>query len=94
VLEHYALPQNGAWHGIHCESGVWATLFGLLLFPVLFAPVTDVFRSPFQTAPLDLGTDAFAPARARVLEATIARIQAGKALDILNETWLTHRGVL
>jgi Fanconi-associated nuclease 1 len=94
VLEHYALPQNGAWQGIHCESGVWATLFGLLLYPVLFTPVPDVFRSPFQSAPLDLGTDAFAPARAKALEATIARIRRGEALDMLNESWTAHRGAL
>ena len=30
------------------EGGIWATLFGLLLWEVLFMPVPDVFRTPFQ----------------------------------------------
>ena len=30
------------------EGGVWAMLFGLLLWDVLFMPVPDVFRTPFQ----------------------------------------------
>ena len=28
----------------------------------------DVFRSPFQTAPLDLSTDAFYPSRRQIIE--------------------------
>ena len=30
------------------EGGIWATLFGLLLWDVLFMAVPDVFRTPFQ----------------------------------------------
>ena len=30
--------------GTHCEGGVWATLFGLLLWPALFAAVPDALR--------------------------------------------------
>ena len=32
------------------------------------APIPDVFRSPFQTAPLDLTTDAFYPSRRALIE--------------------------
>ena len=35
-------PFPGA--GTHCEGGVWATLFGLLLWPALFAAVPDALR--------------------------------------------------
>lgn len=45
------------------EGGIWATLFGLLLWDALFAPVPDAFRTPFQTAPLDLSDPSFYPAR-------------------------------
>ena len=31
ALDYYASAQGGGWRGMHCEGGVWATLFGLLL---------------------------------------------------------------
>ena len=45
------------------EGGIWSTLFGLLLWDALFQPLPDVFRTPFQAAPLDLDTPGFYPAR-------------------------------
>ena len=36
ALQHYASQEAGAWQGLHCEGGVWATLFTLLLWDVLF----------------------------------------------------------
>jgi fanconi-associated nuclease 1 len=94
ALEHFALPENGSWEGVHSESGVWSTLFGILLWDVLFAPVPDVFRSRFQSAPLDLCTDAFAPARAGVLHTALQRIRSGAALEMLESVWKLHKGAL
>lgn len=91
-LEHFALRENGGWAGVHCESGVWSMLFALLLWDVLFASVPDVFRSPFQSSPLDLGTDAFAPARAELLKEALSRLRNGEALEMLEQTWKDHRG--
>ncbi len=48
---------------MHSEGGIWGTLFGLAMWSVLFADVPNAFRSPFQSAPLDLDTAAFYPAR-------------------------------
>jgi Fanconi-associated nuclease 1 len=36
ALQHYASEEGGGWQGLHCEGGVWAMLFGLLLWDVLF----------------------------------------------------------
>ena len=63
ALEYYAGEEGGGWRGTHSEGGVWATLFSLLMWDVLFMPLPDVFRTRFQTAPLDLETDTFLPAR-------------------------------
>jgi Fanconi-associated nuclease 1 len=79
ALQHYASPEGGRWAGLHSEGGVWGTLFGLLLWDVLFMGVPDVFRSPFQTAPLDLDSDAFYPARRSQLDAALTRIADGHA---------------
>lgn len=64
------------------------TLFALLLWPVLFHPLPGAFETPYQTAPLDLGEDTFAPARQSLLEAALARmsLSTSSALDMLRET--------
>ena len=95
ALQHYALPENGSWRGMHSEGGIWATLFGLLLWPVLFSDgVEDTFRTPFQTAPLDLDTEGFYPARSTDIESLLCTIAEGKAREILEETWGHHQGTL
>ena len=42
---------------------MWSTMFSLLFWDVLFMDVPDVFRTPFQSAPLDLSTPLFYPTR-------------------------------
>lgn len=39
ALQHYASEEAGAWQGLHCEGGVWAALFTLLLWDVIFTGV-------------------------------------------------------
>lgn len=94
ALQHYASQEGGGWQGMHSEGGIWATLFGLLVWDVLFSPVEDVFRSPLQTAPLDLDTDAFYPARRDGIEVTLADIAGGGAPAALAASWESHRGCM
>ena len=48
ALQYYASDEGGGWHGVHTESGIWLTVFGLLMWDILFADVPDVFRTRFQ----------------------------------------------
>jgi Fanconi-associated nuclease 1 len=41
------------------ELSIFHLQFGLLFWDILFTPFPDVLETPFQTAPLDLPTDAF-----------------------------------
>ena len=50
-------------------------LFGLLMWDVLFMPVAEVFRTPFQSGPLDLGGAAFCAARQPLLDSRLADIE-------------------
>ena len=77
---------------MHAEGGVWTTLFGLLLWDVLFAPLPDVFLTPFQTAPLDLATDAFFPQRQPLIVARLAEIEGGEAPSLLRHVWAEQEG--
>ncbi|WIA16211.1 hypothetical protein OEZ85_012924 [Tetradesmus obliquus] len=92
ALQHYTSAEGGGWQGLHCEGGVWATLFGLLLWDVIFASVPDVLRSPFQVAPLDLGSECFYSARRDALDRQLSRIADGEAGAILSATWAAHSG--
>ncbi|KAK9819580.1 hypothetical protein WJX81_006116 [Elliptochloris bilobata] len=94
ALLHYATEAAGGWRGMHCEGGVWATLFGLLLWPALFAAVPDALRSSFQTSPLDLSTPGFYLNRQAIIEARLAEVAAGAAPALLREAWAAHHGVM
>ncbi|KAI3439047.1 hypothetical protein D9Q98_001457 [Chlorella vulgaris] len=94
ALQYYATDEAGGWQGVHSEGGIWATLFGLLLWDVLFMPVPDVFRTPFQTAPLDLNTVSFYPSRKEAVEACLGRVAAGEAPRMLQAAWERHEGTL
>lgn len=78
--------------GTHAEGGIWATLFGLLMWDVLFMDIPDVFQTAFQTAPLDLGTVVFYPTRQAAIEERLAQIRAGQAIALLQHCWQQHLG--
>lgn len=95
ALQHYASPLGGEYRGVHTEGGVWATLFSLLMWPVLFSlSIPDAFRTPFQTAPLDLDSDGFYAAREGEIEAQLADIAAGAAPAMLASVWAEHHGTM
>lgn len=94
ALQYYASEAGGGWTGIHTEGGIWATLFGIIMWDLLFADVADVFRSPFQTGPLDLDTDAFYPARKAGIDARLQQVSLGHAAELLAAHWQAHHGVM
>ncbi|BGO89330.1 hypothetical protein JCM10020v2_000956 [Rhodotorula toruloides] len=70
----------------HSENGVLTMIFALTFWDILFATVDGVFETPFQTAPLDLATDAFAIVRRPAITDRLASIAAGQAVKLLSET--------
>lgn len=47
ALQHYA-GEGGRWQGVHSESGIWLTIFGILMWEIIFADIPNVFRSKYQ----------------------------------------------
>ncbi|KAL9270060.1 Eukaryotic translation initiation factor 2 subunit beta-like protein [Drosera capensis] len=47
ALQYYAGEGRG-WQGIHTETGIWLTIFGLLMWDIIFADVPNVFCNQFQ----------------------------------------------
>ncbi|EFJ10356.1 hypothetical protein SELMODRAFT_427183 [Selaginella moellendorffii] len=92
ALQYYAGEDGGGRKGVHSESGIWLTLFGLLMWDVIFSDVPDAFQTPFQTAPLDLCTDSFYPVRSSLIESRLQAIRDGGARQLVAETWEEHYG--
>ncbi|XP_055814033.1 fanconi-associated nuclease 1 homolog isoform X2 [Solanum dulcamara] len=91
ALEYYA-GEGGFWQGVHTESGIWLTIFGLLMWDIIFADVPNVFRTKFQTAPLDLETDSFYEVRRGLVESLLDKIEHGMAEELLIMSWESHVG--
>ncbi|CAN1837765.1 Fanconi-associated nuclease 1 homolog [Linum perenne] len=91
ALQYYA-GEGGGWQGVHTETGIWLTIFGLLMWDVIFCDVPNVFYNKFQTAPLDFGNDGFYAARKSVIESQLQKIHDGIAEEILITSWELHLG--
>ncbi|CAN1182436.1 Fanconi-associated nuclease 1 homolog [Linum perenne] len=91
ALQYYA-GEGGGWQGVHTETGIWLTIFGLLMWDVIFCDVPNVFYNKFQTAPLDFGNDGFYAARKSVIESQLQKIHDGMAEEILITSWELHLG--
>ncbi|CDO73570.1 hypothetical protein BN946_scf185014.g40 [Trametes cinnabarina] len=92
ALQHY--EDIHGCKGFHSEGRIVTTLFGLLFWDVIFAPLPGAFETRYQAAPLDLAEDTFYYARQAIADARIAEIEAGRAAEILEETWRAHEGVV
>ncbi|XP_008288992.1 fanconi-associated nuclease 1 [Stegastes partitus] len=93
-LAHYR--QQGFDQGIHGEGSTFSTLFGLLLWDIIFMEgIPDVFRNPYQTCPLDFYTDCFYENRK---EAIASRVQllTEASVETLNsmleDVWNSQEG--
>ncbi|KAF2619516.1 hypothetical protein F2Q68_00038678 [Brassica cretica] len=91
ALQYYN-GEGGGWQGMHTESIIWLTIFGLLMWDILFSDVPGVFQTRFQTAPLDLDTESFYLTRKETIESQLERVANGMAEEILIISYETHRG--
>ncbi|KAJ3357022.1 Fanconi-associated nuclease 1 [Entophlyctis luteolus] len=87
--------QRLGFRGVHAESSVVTTLFGLLFWDILFDDsVPGVFTSPFQDAPLDLNTEFFYIGRKTKVDARLADLAHSPEtlhLEIISEVDSIHR---
>ena len=92
ALEHYA-DAHGC-RGFHSEGRIVTTLFGLLFWDVIFAPIPGAFETKYQCAPLDLAEDTFYYARQDLIEARLQEIQEGQGAEILEREYVKNKDVL
>ncbi|XP_066541617.1 core-binding factor subunit beta isoform X1 [Hoplias malabaricus] len=94
ALAHYR--KLGFDQGIHGEGSTFSTLFGLLMWDIIFMEgVPDVFRTPYQTCPLDLHTDTFYGNRKEAIEARaelLSKASTQTLQELMAEVWRTQEG--
>lgn len=78
------------WKGYHSEGGIVRTLFGYLLFDIMFTYIPNVFQTQYQTCPLDLHTDGFYPSRLSEINQRLLQISNGQAETLLKDVWTQH----
>lgn len=93
ALQYYASDEGGCYQGIHSEGGIWCTIFSLLLWPALFQPLPNVFRTPFQTAPLDLGFPGFYESRKSTIDQILHDVRQGNGPFLVERCWRDNYGV-
>ncbi|NXO47374.1 FAN1 nuclease, partial [Aramus guarauna] len=94
ALTHYR--QNGFDQGIHGEGSTFITLYGILMWDIIFMDdIPDVFRNSYQTFPLDLYTDSFYENRRDVIEARLQQLHMASSETLakwLADIWTTQEG--
>ncbi|XP_061825716.1 fanconi-associated nuclease 1 isoform X2 [Nerophis lumbriciformis] len=93
-LAHYR--QQGFDQGIHGEGSTFSTLFALLLWDIIFMDgISDVFRNPYQTCPLDLYTDCFYENRKEAVESRVQLLKEASVETLhamLEDVWTSQKG--
>ncbi|XP_075391989.1 fanconi-associated nuclease 1 isoform X2 [Tenrec ecaudatus] len=94
ALAHYRC--DGFDQGIHGEGSTFSTLYGLLLWDIIFMDgLPDIFRNAYQAFPLDLYTDSFFTSRRLAIEARLQLIQTAPAQTLcawLAAAWQAQEG--
>ncbi|NXR72112.1 FAN1 nuclease, partial [Pycnonotus jocosus] len=94
ALTHYR--RNGFDQGIHGEGSTFITLYGILMWDIIFMDdIPDVFRNSYQTCPLDLYTDSFYENRRAVIEARLQQLHAASSetlAKLVADVWTTQEG--
>ncbi|XP_064421929.1 fanconi-associated nuclease 1 isoform X2 [Latimeria chalumnae] len=94
AIAHYR--QQGFDQGIHGEGSTFSTLYGLLMWDIIFLDgIPDVFRNPYQAYPLDLYTDSFYENRKDAIESRLQLLQDASneiLKEKIAEIWSTQQG--
>lgn len=77
----------------YVENSLINSLFGLLCWPVIFAPLPGAFFHPFQRGPVDLLNEDFHDRRAELFAACFAQLDDGRYRDTIVRRYTEKWGV-
>ncbi|MEP6883914.1 MAG: VRR-NUC domain-containing protein [Gammaproteobacteria bacterium] len=76
----------------YVENGLINSLFGLLCWEAIFAPVSGAFFHPFQFGPMDLFSPTFRVRRAPAFEACFEALEANTYAARIRQTFIAKNG--
>ncbi|MFY0727380.1 VRR-NUC domain-containing protein [Pseudomonas sp. NFX15] len=77
----------------YVENSLINSLFGLLCWPAIFAPLPGAFFHPFQRGPVDLLNEDFHGRRAELFQACLAELDDGRYRQTLRERYAAKWGI-
>ena len=91
----WALRQH--WHTeeapvFYTENALINSLFGLLCWPAMFAPLPGAFFHPFQGAPADLNAPDFVERRAALFAECLLALEDGRYRALIRERFASKHG--
>ncbi|MCZ8095622.1 MAG: VRR-NUC domain-containing protein [Acidovorax sp.] len=91
----WALRQH--WHTdeapvFYTENALINSLFGLLCWPAVFAPLPGAFFHPFQSAPADLNAPDFVERRAALFAECLQALEDGRHQALIRERFASKQG--
>lgn len=76
----------------YTENALINSLFGLLCWPAIFAPLPGAFFHPFQAAPADLSAPDFAERRSALFAECLQTLNDGRYRALIRERFATKQG--
>lgn len=91
-VEEAVLAQLGG-DGVWCEGGLYATLFALLCWDIIFAPLPGAFQHRFQDAPVDFETALFYLRRKTRFQRRFAELAEADLAEPIAAAWQAYQGI-
>jgi hypothetical protein len=88
-----AAAPGGATSVHYVENGLVNSLFGLLCWCAIFAPVPGAFFHPFQRAPADLASPGFFARREREFAACLDELECGRYQETIRRRFVDKAGI-
>ena len=90
VQAHLSAPDAPVHY---VENGLINSLFGLLCWDAIFAPLPGAFFHPFQRGPADLHSEDFHARRVPLFDACFAQLQDGRYTITIRQRYLDKWGI-
>tara|TARA_R110002012_G_scaffold153371_1_gene313408 strand:+ start:2675 stop:4327 length:1653 start_codon:yes stop_codon:yes gene_type:complete len=90
VAMHFAEHDAPVYY---VENTLICSLFGLLCWDAVFAPLPGAFFHPFHSAPADLHSSDFYSRRRDLFDHCLARLESGEYLDCIRAVFQQKQGI-